>query len=124
MPLIIVLALMIISVIVFVIALEEKKYWWGKGSALVFVLLIVWLIVAGTRPDREIGRTDFKVHQSPEGYQYITIDGNPYNITKHFGRVIQDGSIVQAVVYEDVYWGIDYPDRNVSSCLEIVDKEF
>ena len=84
---------------------EEKRSIISFSIAIIFS---VWVVIA-THIDYKIEReTIHTIHESPEGYQYITIDNEPMNITKLFGKRVKENCMIKYIVYDSLAGGIDF----------------
>jgi len=101
--------------------LEEKRI--AIIMFFISVILSAWLILALCTDSIEKERIDYTVHQSPDGYQYITYGDTPINITNVFGRTLSDNEKVQEVRYQQIYYNISFLEKRISKRLEVVEEE-
>jgi len=77
-----------------------------------FIVFTYWGGVASMEYPKVQSTVLHKIYECEEGYQYITIDGNPVNITKLLGRVSHEGEVVKQTIYQRVYKGVRIPCRD------------
>ena len=83
----------------------------SKSLSLLSILLIlsslIWIIVAWCMGEKEVDRVEyFTIHQSPDNYQYVTIDGKPKNVTSMTGKIAKEGQVLEKSIYRSEYGGI------------------
>jgi hypothetical protein len=113
-----------VSVIIGLVVTFDKDFNTGVGICFLglFFFVFSWITVSARMDNIETHTETYKIMQSEDGYQYITEYGRPFNITRHFGKTIPDGYVIQKIFYKNVYFGISYPGE-ISSDRLIVEIE-
>jgi len=113
-----------VSVIIGLVVTFDKDFNTGVGICFLglFFFVFSWITVSARMDNIETHTETYKIMQSEDGYQYITEYGRPFNITRHFGKTIPDGYVIQKIFYKDVYFGVSYPGE-ISSDRLIVEIE-
>ena len=113
--------LVILGAVAFIISIESQfSNFTTIVAAAICLFCIIWIGVALLQKDVELKRIDYVLQESVDGYQYVTVNENPVNITKRFGRFLKDNEKIQSVIYEDMVLGINFPDSIEQANLEIV----
>jgi len=68
--------------------------------------LSIWLIIAACQGTQIESTTLYPIHNSPDNYQYITIDNKPINITAKLGRSAPEDYVVKYTKEKTTYCGI------------------
>ena len=124
MPILLLVIIAIVSVIVGLVIIFDSAFNTKVGICFLGLFFFVssWVFLSVRMERIEDHTKTYKIMQSEDGYQYITEYGRPFNITRHFGKTIPDGYVIQKIFYKDVYFGVSYPGE-ISSDRLIVEIE-
>lgn len=108
MPIFAIVFLIIVMCVAFACFMSEKIVTGSLCSGAIIIGLILWIGYASDQDTKVKSVTVFKVHKSPDEYQYVTVNNEPLNVTKLFGHMLGDEYSVERTEYEVCTCGIDF----------------
>jgi len=109
MPIGILVGILVLLCLLGLFFLSEDDHLSTRRITIVFlpiVSLIAWLVLASFCEEVVLKSDLYEVETSREGYQFITVDTKPINITAIFKRMLPEGSMVRIKTPKQFYLGI------------------
>lgn len=75
-------------------------------TGILCALGVWWFVSAVIAPKIIDKETCYTLYDSPDNYQYITVDSKPINMTREIGEIAPDGYRVKRTTYIDTYKGL------------------